>query len=205
MAFVLSPRTGRAFHTFDFDQRYLVQPGYILKDHCLVQSTDDTFHIFYIKADQSVPETETARALGHATSIDLKHWTFHPDVIPIVSGTWEDLFIWAPHIVRTATAGGPPVYTMFYTGVNHNWAQAIGVAISDDLYNWSKSPSNPVYRPNTAWAAWSESTWSNCRDPFVFQENGVWHLLTTAWTRNSEGAISHATSSDLINWTDQGP
>ena len=206
MAVTLSPRTSAAFQAFDFDQRYLVQPGFILKDHALVQAAGDTFHIFYIKADQSVPEATTAKSLGHATSMDLKHWTFHPDVIPCVPNSWEEQFIWAPHIVRkTNGLGGPPEYYMFYTGVNHNWAQAIGVAISNDLYNWNKSSLNPVYKPSLTWAAWDESTYSNCRDPFVFQENGVWHLLTTAWTLNMEGAISHATSLNLFDWTDQGP
>lgn len=206
VAGALVPRAAHAFQTFDFDQRYLVQPGYILKDHCLVQAAGDTFHIFYIKADQSVPENETAKSLGHAVSLDLEHWTFRPDVIPVVPGTWEDMFIWAPHIViKTNESGGPAEYYMFYTGVNHNWAQATGVAVSNDLYNWTKSTLNPVYTPSTTWATWDESTYSNCRDPFVFRENGVWHLLTTTWTLNLEGSISHATSLNLFNWVDQGP
>jgi predicted GH43/DUF377 family glycosyl hydrolase len=204
LAFAITPGASRAFQSFDFDQRYLVQPGFILKDHCLVRAADDTFHIFYIKADQSVPESETAKALGHATSLDLKHWDFHPDVIPVVPDTWEDNFIWAPHVVLKAGPGGPPEYYMFYTGVNHLQSQATGVAVSNDLYSWTKSSLNPIYTPSPSWAMWSDSTYSNCRDPFVFRDGGVWHMLTTAWTQNSQGAISHAISTNLLDWTDVG-
>jgi hypothetical protein len=95
---------------------------------------------------------------------------------------------------------------MFYTGVNEFYAQATGIAVSEDLFTWHKIPSNPIYTPDPSWAAWSSSSWSNSRDPYVIRDaQGTWHLLTTAWTNQSEGAISHATSTDLVTWTDQGP
>lgn len=196
----------QAFQVHRFDQRYLVEPGFTIKDHTLIQAAGDTFHIYYIKADQSVPESQTAKSLGHATSMNLRQWTIHPSVIPSVPGTWEEQHIWAPHVVqKTSGPGAPPVYYLFYTGVTASGSQAIGVAVSNDLYNWTKSTLNPVYRPDTTWALWSTSSYSNCRDPFVFLDNGVWHLLTTAMTQSSEGAVSHATSNDLFTWTDQGP
>src|SRR5262245_36133043 len=185
---------------FDFDQRYFIEPGYIVKDHTLVESPDGTYHLFYIKADESVPETQTAKTLGHSISRDLKHWTSQPDVIPVVPGTWEEAFVWAPYIVQ---ANG--VYYMFYTGVNWNRAQAIGLAVSPDLYNWFKYPGNPVYKPSTSWASWSTGTWSNCRDPFVFQDSGTWYMTTTATTLATTGAISFASSNDLLHWNDLGP
>lgn len=189
-----------AFERFDFDQRYFVEPGYVIKDHTLVEADDGTYHLYYIKADETLPEGERAKTLGHSTSTDLKHWTPHPDVIPVVPGTWEEAFVWAPYIVRS---GG--VYWMFYTGVNWSYAQGIGVATSTDLYTWTKYSQNPVYTPSTTWAAWATNTWSNCRDPFVFQELGVWYMTTTAWTNTSRGAISLASSTDLTHWTDLGP
>lgn len=189
-----------AFQRFDFDQRYFIQPGFIVKDHTTVRAADGTTHLFYIKADETLPESQRAKALGHATSPDLIHWTFHPDVIPVVPNTWEESFVWAPHIVQ---AYG--LYFMYYTGVNRFYAQAIGLAISSDLYQWSKYPANPVYKPSTSWANWSDSAWSNCRDPYVFQDQGQWYMTTTAWTNTQRGAVSLARSTDLVNWTDQGP
>jgi hypothetical protein len=189
-----------AFERFDFDQRYFIEPGYVVKDHTLVEAADGTRHLFYIKADETLPEGERAKALGHASSTDLVHWTPHPDVVPVVPGTWEEAFVWAPHIVRWNG-----VYWMFYTGVNWNYAQAIGVAVSVDLFNWVKYTGNPVYTPSTTWASWNSSTWSNCRDPFVVEHDGVFYMTTTAWTNQSRGAISLASSTNLLDWTDLGP
>lgn len=191
--------TAIAYERFGFDQRYLIQPGFIIKDHNVVEK-DGVFHIFYIKADETVSVGETAKSLGHATSTDLTHWTFHPDVVYAVPGTWEEAFIWAPHIVEQQGT-----YYMFYTGVNWSYSQAIGLATSQDLFEWTKVGTAPVYTPDPSWAKWDTTSWSNCRDPFVFSDEGQWHLLTTAQTIDLKGAISHATSTDLVNWQDQGP
>jgi hypothetical protein len=191
------------FQRFDFDQRYFIQPGFIVKDHTLVEAHDGTFHLFYIKADETLPEKDRAKALGHASSLDLKHWAFHPDVIPVVPNTWEESFVWAPHIVQAYN-----VYFMYYTGVNRKYSQAIGLAVSDDLFNWIKAPNNPVYKPSTDWASWTDSTWSNCRDPYVVQDGPLWYLTTTAHTKANpyvRGAVSLASSPDLVHWTDLGP
>ena len=199
-AVVLAALPAHAFVRFDFDQRYFIQPGQIVKDHTLVQAAGDTFHLFYIKADETLPESQRAKTLGHATSMDLMHWQYHPDVIPVVPNTWEESFVWAPHIVRSNG-----FWFMFYTGVNRNYAQAIGLAVTPDLYHWVKYPMNPVYTPSPAWAAWSTSTWSNCRDPYVVQDGGLWYLTTTASTLDLKGAVSLASSPDLVHWTDLGP
>jgi hypothetical protein len=195
-----SARDSFAMQRFDFDQRYFIQPGFVVKDHTLVQAPDDSLHLFYIKANDTLPESQRAKALGHAVSTDLAHWSFRPDVIRVVPNTWEESFVWAPHIVQE-----DGLYFMFYTGVNRHYAQAIGVAASFDLYHWIKYLENPVYTPSTSWASWNSSTWSNCRDPFVFQDAGTWYMLTTAWTNTSKGALSLASSVDLVHWTDRGP
>ena len=98
-------------------------------------------------------------------------------------------------------------YFMFYTGVNWSYAQATGIAVSSDLFNWTKWPGNPVYIPDTGWAAWDETTWSNCRDPHVFRDGGLWYMLNTASTINSEGAIALATSVSrvLCSCASKGP
>jgi hypothetical protein len=193
-------RPAAGFQRFDFDQRYFIQPGFIVKDHTLVEAADGSFHLFYIKADETLPESQRAKTLGHASSVDLKHWTFHPDVIPVVPNTWEESYVWAPHIVKAYN-----VYFMYYTGVNRYYAQAIGLAVSPDLFTWIKAPQNPVYKPSTTWANWSPTSWSNCRDPYVVQDGGLWYMTTTAHTKELKGAISLASSPDLVNWTDQGP
>jgi len=199
-AFSFAAPPSHAFLRYDFDQRYFIQPGQIVKDHTLVQADGDTFHLFYIKADETLPESQRAKSLGHATSIDLVHWQYHPDVIPVVPNTWEESFVWAPYIVRFAN-----VWFMYYTGVNRHYAQAIGLAFSQNLYYWVKCDLNPVYTPSTSWAAWSSSTWSNCRDPYVVRDGNLWYMCTTASTQELKGAVSLASSPDLVHWTDEGP
>lgn len=184
---------------FDFDQRYFIEPGYIVKDHSLVRDDDGTLHLFYIRADESIPNSP-GLSLGHATSTDLRHWEIHPAVIPVVPGTWESAGIWAPHIVKVGA-----VWFMYYTGVNGPHAQAIGLATSLDLFNWTKNPGNPVYKPSTTWASWDPTRWSNCRDPYVFEDGGVYYMTTTATTLDSRGAISLASSTNMTTWTDLGP
>jgi hypothetical protein len=44
------------------------------QDHTLVEADDGRFHLFYIKADESLPEGQRAKTLGHASSTDLVHW-----------------------------------------------------------------------------------------------------------------------------------
>jgi hypothetical protein len=190
-----------ALETFDFDQRYLIEPGFIVKDHSVLKAPDGTIHIFYLKADETVPESQRAKALGHATTTDLKHWTFHPDVIPVVPNSWEESFIWAPQVLPVDS-----YYVMYYTGVNRFYSQAIGAATSTDLFTWVKDANNPVYTPDPSWAAWTDSTWSNARDPFALvDDDGTWHVFTTAWTNTSRGAISHAAGPTYNALVDQGP
>ena len=135
-----------AFEKFDFDQRYFIDPGFIIKDHTVIKAADNTIHLFYIRADESVPVGDTAKSLGHASTTDFKHWTQHPDVIHVVPDTWEESFIWAPYIINNNG-----LYIMFYTGVNRFYAQATGMAVSFDLFNWTKIPDNPVYIPDPSW------------------------------------------------------
>jgi hypothetical protein len=174
-----------ALQRFDFDQRYFIEPGYIVKDHTLVEADDGTYHLFYIKADETLPEGQRAKTLGHSTSTDLTHWTPHPDVIPVVPGTWEEAFVWA-HIVP------PAAVLMYYTGELELRAGHQG-----------RGEQRPVPRTNTrrtglhavpARAAWASNTWSNCHRSYsragrlVHDHHGV---------ANTSRAISLASSTDL--------
>ena len=100
------------------------------------------------------------------------------------------------------SAGG---YVMLYTGTDSSVVQQTGIAFSQDLFAWTRSDSNPVFHPDTAWAEWVDTAWADCRDPFVFMDGGTYYLLNAARTLAGQGAISLASSSDLIHWTDLGP
>jgi hypothetical protein len=180
----------------------------------VVVGPDSLYHIFSIAGhageDWSYPGNEID--FGHASSPDLIHWTIHPRVLSIDPDQhWKSRNLWAPHVLRLPEhlPGG---YLMAYAGVDSSMNQAIGIAVSEDLFNWQDlSVSGPAYRPDTTWARWgASSTWSNCRDPFVAMIEGQLVLLTSASTKAgyegapSRGAIGLATSPDGRTWTDAG-
>lgn len=181
-----------ALVSFDFEQKYFVEFGPEVKDHCIIR-VDGVYHIFYLRGNP-------AKTIGHATSPDLTHWTIEEPLLSTTPGAWDERAMWAPHVIESSGS-----YFMYYTGVNLAWSQQAGLAISDDLFNWYKVPTNPVYHPDPAWALWAPNTWSHGRDPFVFEHGGTYYMLNTAKTWTNYGAVACATSTDLINWQDAGP
>ncbi|MDI6808717.1 MAG: FlgD immunoglobulin-like domain containing protein [Candidatus Eisenbacteria bacterium] len=185
---------------FDFEQMYFFEKNYRVKDHCFVK-IDTLYHLYYIRAPLAPDGPQFEDSLGHAISTDLIHWTILPPVISVQPGTWENEAVWAPHVIQ----GLDMKYYMFYTGVNSSIAQATGLATSTDGFTWIKWPGNPVYIPDTTWAQWSTNSWSDCRDPFIFFENGLYYMLITTKSKTGQATIACATSTDLVNWTDRGP
>ncbi len=185
----------------DFDQRYLHEPNWVIKDHAVFKQ-DSLYHCFYTRGLIFLQTAMTCDSIGHATSTDLVNWTIHPRVIAVKSHTWENGAVWAPFVMEEPGGG----YIMFYTGVDSNAVQKIGIATSPDLFTWTKHPGNPVFRPDTSWAKWdSLVSWSACRDPHIYQEDGTYYMFVTATAKNGNGAVGSAVSTDLFNWVDNGP
>ena len=175
--------------------------GELLADHSLILH-EGRYHCFHIYEHTG----EGADQLGHISSVDLRNWTRHPDILPVVEGeAWEAWGIWAPQVIPNPDPTGP-AWLMLYTGVK-GWArpQQIGIAFSDDLDSWWRADAaheglNPFYHPSSSWAGWDDSEeapdWSApCRDPFVFGWEGEWHLLTTGMDDIEDGVIHHAVCS----------
>jgi len=185
----------------DFDQRYFHEPGWVAKDFAFFKA-DSVFHLFYTRVPDYHQLPLAADSIGHATSLNLKHWTVQPPVIAVEDGWFEGGAVWAPYVMENPGGG----YLMFYTCVDSITVQRIGIATSEDLFTWTKHPGNPVFRPDTSWADWDSTVnWSSCRDPHIFYEDGTYYMLVTAATKSGNGAIGSAVSTDLFNWTDNGP
>ena len=201
LAAALCPAPAFALLKIDFDQRYLHENNWVLKDFAFFKA-DSTYHIFYTRGLIYSQGAMGCDSIGHATSLDLKHWTIQPRVLAVRPGTWETGALWAPFVMAKPGGG----YLMYYTGVDSNSVQKIGIATSDDLYTWTRYSGNPVFRPDTSWAKWdSLVNWSACRDPYIYYEGGTYYMLFTATTKSGYGAIGTAVSTDLFNWTDNGP
>ncbi len=84
---------------------------------------------------------------------------------------------------------------MYLFSFFREFAPALHLAISEDLLNWTEiNNEEPILEPQVGGKYW--------RDPFIIRDiQGTFHLLCTdGW---SSQYIAHASSSDLINWSDQ--
>ena len=185
-----------ALESFDFEEPTFVEPGFIIKDHSLIQ-IDGLFHIFYIRGNQ--------KTFGHATSEDLIHWTIHDPVLSAGPELWDNYMIWAPHVFEYSPGSGS--YLMYYTGVNDVFAQQTGLALASSLDSWSKATPDlfTPFHGDTSWMHWSEDEWSNYRDPCLVKDDGYFYLAHTAHTNEGFGAIGLGRSTDYFTWEDAGP
>jgi len=196
---VLAPRAGATVYTsFDFETPSYGGFGRRISDHQLLK-VNGTWHLFYTEVQSSVsPLTH----IGHAVSSDLVHWSERPTVIAEGAEQWCQAGTWAPHV--TASPGGG--WVMMFTGSNAIGSQAIGALTSGDLDTWQLAPENPAFTPTDPLIRWGAGISCDCRDPFVFFNNGVYVMLYTAETQPPKRPmIGRAESLDLLHWVDVGP
>lgn len=138
---------------------------------------------------------------GHASTGDFLNWEVHDPVMLIRPGTWEGAHVWAPVILRR---GGR--FVMAYTGINEHISQDIGLAYSDDLFEWERWDGNPISPcRGKDWAFWREDGISSCRDPHLLEHDGRIWMTYTANTREGATCIALISSADLVEWQDHGP
>ena len=199
-----SAQAARAMVRLDFDQKYFVHPGHQVWDFRLIKP-DSVYHIFYHAIPEATPLATYGDTIWHATTADLKHWDIAGPVVAVGQTEFEQGAVWAPDVVRDEANQR---WVMAYTACDPSMNQRLALATSTDLFSWTKVPANPVLEPDTLAYIWNPgSSWSNFRDPFVWRDQGLWHVLLTAkkWYSGGTGILYHATSPDLTTWTDVGP
>lgn len=177
------------------------------------------FHMFYLHAPKSLghPDLRHRNArIGHATSADLRHWDDHGQIFDAgPAGSFDDTSNWTGSVVR----GPDGRWWLYYTGShflsadNNSNIETIGLAVSDDLFNWTKLP-GPICSADPRWyetlgtSSWPEEAW---RDPWVFPDadGKIWHMLITARANHGDdmqrGVVGHAVSTDMLNWEVRPP
>jgi beta-fructofuranosidase len=150
--------------------------------------------------------------VAHAVSDDGLTWSpLPPAMCTGKPGDCDDDMIWTMQVVRRPDGRG---FHMYYTGCStaeHGQHQRVALATSTDLIHWTRHPANPVlvaapphYNDQLGLVGFV-----SFRDPFVFIEDGTWHMLVTARTtqggRFTRGCVAHATSADGLRWQLQPP
>lgn len=164
-------------------------------------------HAFYLAAPKSLgdPNLRHSNAvIAHSTSTDLTSWTSTSDALaPGEPGRFDDLATWTGSVISH-----DGLWHLFYTGITieHGHAQQrIGHATSTDLTSWTRVSADPISTADPRWYSTLATRDEPWRDPWVFELNGLWHMLVTARDLDGLGTIGHATSPDLATWTTREP
>ncbi len=176
--------------------------GFYLKDFCLLR-VGDTFHLYHIAGTPGVSCCLPGNEIwfGHATTTDFRRWETHEPCFYLNPAGWDNGHVFAPNVI--AAEGR---YWMFYTGCALDNTQRIGVAVSDDLFTWTRACPTPVIRPEEyGWAFCPTTGGSACRDPHVMRLGDEYRMYYTAVTNAGRGCVGLAASRDLRHWEDRGP
>ncbi|MCS6830961.1 MAG: hypothetical protein RMM08_11095 [Armatimonadota bacterium] len=160
------------------------------------------YYMFYLKPPLEPHRSGIAGMVSAlAISQDLYNWKEYPVSLQLRPGSDRARLAdalgdwWLISIARSRESGR---FFAFYPR-----GSGICAAVSDNLLEWYPIDQNPVLPPKL-------DLYREWRDPFVFyniRERAYWMLLTTSIRGEPEfggGAISYATSTDLIHWHFKG-
>jgi len=192
---------GHRDHQEDWLRTGYAAPGYYLKDFCLLEAGGE-FHVYYILGTPGVqcctPGNEIM--IGHATTASFTRYATHQPCLYLDIHGWDNAHVFCPFVV--ARDGR---YYMFYCGAPLDNTQRIGLAVSDDLFNFRRVTDRPVIRPEEYdWAYCPTERGAACRDPHVNRMGEEYWMYYTALTKDGKGCVARAISRDLIEWRDAG-
>ena len=182
---------------------------------------DGVVHLIHLKGlkdgvgyDQ---DAEAQRGFGHAISTDLVHWEEQDDILNVADSD-------NPYDVDFRYTGSAIYHDgkcyVYYTMRRWN-GQRIGVAVSEDMENWTEYVGNPVLVPDGRYFITFESPDSgnstsedwptiDCRDFLVIPDPETDGFLGY-FVASAEGAFTSPTavvglaySKDLLNWEQLG-
>ena len=144
-----------------------------------VLKTGDTYHLFHLVLPNHA-------YIAHAVSTDGLNWKRVANALFIGDpGSWEDDMLWTMHV--SPDPHNKRRWRMFYTGLCRKESgriQRIGMAVSDDLYNWRKVEGDGW--PMAVRGPYYESSieegrhWVSFRDPYYRRVGNEGWLLAAA-------------------------
>jgi beta-fructofuranosidase len=137
------------------------------------------YHLFHL----TLPNHDY---IAHAISQDGLKWQRVKNALFISDPkAWDDDMLWTMHV--SPDPYKPGSWRMFYTGLcmrERGRIQRVGLARSDDLYNWYKDTSDAypleISGPDYEQSLDEGRQWVSFRDPFCYQEDGQIYLLASA-------------------------
>jgi beta-fructofuranosidase len=164
---------------------------------------EGVFHAFYL----AIPSHDR---VGHLTSHDGLNWKEEPAALHTGDpGAFDDDQIWTMGVFKHQGR-----FFMLYTGLamkERGKAQRVGLAVSDDLFTWTRHGDGPVAEADGRWyhATVGDKSRIDWRDPWVFAEDGVLHGLVTARTNRGpegrRGCVGYMVSTDGYKWEVKPP
>jgi beta-fructofuranosidase len=171
------------------------------------------FHLQNPLKDCTLPET-TDWCVGHAVSDDLLHWQQCAGVLPPLKDDANPQDYHAKYTGGAAEKDGK--FFLYYTMRDKDGGtQRIGAALSDDGYQWTIHPGNPVLEPDPdIFIGYGKRNcdWGivDCRDLVVVRnpDDGLYYgyfaaAAVVAGRMSPVGVIGVAVSRDLLNWEQQ--
>lgn len=157
---------------------------------------DGEYHLFHL----IIPNHDY---IAHAVSKDGISWRRVKNALFVGDpGEWDDDMLWTMHVC--ARNGR---FEMYYTGLQRSdrgSVSRIGLAISEDLYNWSKVENNLFpfgsKEPHYESEAENPRTWLSFRDPFLVEYKDDNYLLICA--RSSSGPVSRRGCAGIVKLND---
>lgn len=151
-----------------------------LFDPWIIQKDDGTY-IMYVSWRKE-------KNIAYTTSEDGEHWSdLRVALERDADSGWEE------QVNRCSVVYYGDKYYMYYTGLD-NGISRIGIASSDDGYNFERIQDAPIVLPDENWEGHS------VMNPSVMIDNGVFKMWYSAGETYEPDVICYATSMDGVTW-----
>ena len=122
--------------------------------------------------------------------LKFKAYEHNPILNPGEPGSWDDLAIALPHVVKHDS-----IFYLFYLGINRSGVPAMGLATSTDGFHFTKFEGNPVLAPDGL-----GSDAFGLGAGIVIKQDSVWIIYFNCIERagwGPGGSIGRATAREL--------
>ena len=186
-------------------------PGHTVGD-CWFVVHDGAAHCFFCTSPKLQPSWHWD--IGHAVSEDLRSWRYVGLALRRGrSGAWDSQTLSTGCVVRHLGR-----FWMAYSAIRRGEnpptrkVHRVGIAVSDDLFRWSKCGTDPVNQRDPRYyerLGPARSAFGQWRDPYLFVEGDRIYQYVCARSkvddRSRRGTVGLAVSDDMLTWRVQPP